>query len=118
MEIARAGFAITAEYAREKIVPETDPVREISVDVLLDPAKRNVRFSPPVGVWASHSASASVSSRLVKRVSTPVLSQPKGRGMRGAFSLEGAPSRYFALWSSTPGRVVPTFFASMALTGL
>lgn len=38
VEVAPTSFAITADYAREKIVPKTDPVREIPVDFLLDPA--------------------------------------------------------------------------------
>jgi len=38
VEIAPTAFALTADYAREKIVPKTDPVRKIPVEVLLDPA--------------------------------------------------------------------------------
>lgn len=38
VEIAPTAFAVTADYAREQIVPKTDPVREIPGEVLLGPS--------------------------------------------------------------------------------
>lgn len=37
VEIAPTAFAVTADYARKHFVPIIDPVREIPIDVLLDP---------------------------------------------------------------------------------